>query len=463
MRAQLSEIISALAEVSYLGSNPALVNVDGVSTDSRRLANGNLFVALRGENFDAHDFLNDIVDSGIAAVIAERAPKNYPLPVLLVADSRQALLQLARFWRQQFTLPVIAVTGSNGKTTVKEMIASILRCEFGEPQVLATKGNLNNEIGVPLTLFELHAHHRAAVIELGMNHPGEIAQLAQAALAQVALVNNAQREHQEFMQSVAAVAEENGAAIKALAADGVAVYPADCEYTPMWSEFAGTRRSLQFGVSEAATMRILQQKVQGSTQQLQLQLNEHMLSIDLPLMGQHNALNALAAASCCYAIGVSLTSIRAGLETFKAVNGRLQVKLSRKACHLIDDSYNANPDSVRAAIDVLAPARAAILVLGDMGEVGEQGPEFHAEIGTYAKQQGIARVLALGPLSAHTVQAFGAGAQHFSDLASLLIALDEEVQAHHTVLVKGSRFMKMERVIAHLVATDQTTQQQGNH
>lgn len=463
MRAQLSELLTALAEVSYQGPAATDILLQGVTTDSRKLQAGSVFVALRGENFDAHDFLADIAASGVAAVIAERVPDNYPLPALLVPDTRQALLQLGRYWRQQFALPVIAVTGSNGKTTVKEMIASILRAEFGEHQVLATKGNLNNEIGVPLTLFELQAYHKAAVIELGMNHPGEIAQLAQAAKANVALVNNAQREHQEFMHSVAAVAEENGAAIQALAADGIAVFPAECEYAGLWHDFSGDRKRLQFGLSEQASMRILSQQVDEASQHLQLQLQADRVDLNLPLLGQHNALNALAAASCCYAIGVSLTSIRAGLESFKAVQGRLQAKLSRKACRLIDDTYNANPDSVRAAIDVLAQAKAGVLVLGDMGEVGDRGAEFHAEVGAYARQRGLTQLFTLGSLSAHAAQAFGDGAQHFSDIADLLAALESQLQVHHTVLVKGSRFMKMERVIAHLVATDQTTQQQGNH
>ncbi len=463
MQARLSDLLDVFGAAQYQGPAAATIRVNGVCTDSRKLQAGNAFVAIRGENFDAHDFLGQITQSGASVVIAERAPADYPLPVIIVADTRQALLQLAGYWRRQFNLPVIAVTGSNGKTTVKEMIASILRAEFGDAQILATKGNLNNEIGVPLTLFELNAHHRAAVIELGMNHPGEIAQLAEATAATVALVNNAQREHQEFMQSVAAVAAENGAVIQALAADGIAVYPTASEFTSLWDQYAGARQHWRFGLDEGAEMRLLTQQSQPQGQQLQLQLQQHQLAIHLPLLGAHNALNALAAASCALAIGVSLAGIQRGLQQFQAVNGRLQRKIARNTCCLIDDTYNANPDSVRAAIEVLAAATPAILVLGDMGEVGSQGVEFHQEIGAYAKQRGIARLLALGDLSLHAVQAFGAGAQHFTELSGLLATLDAELQPEHTVLIKGSRFMKMERVVAHLVATDQTTQQQGTH
>lgn len=463
MRVRLSELIGLFKTSAYQGGDATTIEVSGVCTDSRKLQPGNLFVALRGDNFDAHDFLEQIVASGVSAVIAERVPDAYPLPALIVNDGRQALLQLAEFWRQRFNLPLIAVTGSNGKTTVKEMIASILRAEFGEAQVLATKGNLNNEIGVPLTLFELNSSHRAAVIELGMNHPGEIAQLARAAAATVALVNNAQREHQEFMHTVAAVAAENGAAIQALAVDGVAVYPADSEFTALWDEYAGGRQHLRFGHSENAEMRILTQANQANGQSLRLQLQEHQLALELPLFGAHNALNALAAASCARAIGVSLAGIQRGLQEFQAVNGRLQRKFARNTCCLIDDTYNANPDSVRAAIDVLANTTEAILVLGDMGEVGSQGVEFHQEIGEYARQRGVSRLFGLGDLTLHAVQAFGVGGCHYKELSELLSALDAELQPQHTVLIKGSRFMKMERVVAHLVATDQNTQQQGIH
>ncbi|MCH8620212.1 UDP-N-acetylmuramoyl-tripeptide--D-alanyl-D-alanine ligase [Undibacterium sp. TS12] len=448
----------------------ANAEVRGLTTDSRKAGAGDVFVALRGEQFDAHDFLPQVAAAGAAAVIAEKLPAGFTLPALLVPDSKMALAEVARFWRQKFTLPVIGVTGSNGKTTVKEMIASILAAAFGADGRLATTGNLNNEIGVPLTIMQLHSGHQAAVIEMGMNHPGEIALLASAARPTVALVNNAQREHQEFMQTVEAVARENGVAIQSLPDDGVAVFPAGDEYSALWQSFAsehGQRKTLTFGLTDDADVHATYQpSVFGSD--LQVKLAGRDLAIRLQAAGQHNVLNALAAAACCHAIGVSHEAIVSGLENFAPVNGRLQRKQAACGATVIDDSYNANPDSVRAAIDVLAQiAGDTILVLGDMGEVGDNGAQFHQEIGEYARQRGIKQLLLLGDLVTHTALGYGEGARHFADIDSLLNALDSCVQAETTVLVKGSRFMKMERAVAHLVTPGGTnTLQQkiiGNH
>lgn len=426
---------------------------DGVTTDSRNASAGNLFVALRGEHFDAHDFIAEVVAQGVTAVVVERLPAGLQIPALIVPDTRIALGEIARYWRQQFDVPVIGVTGSNGKTTVKEMIASIMAAQFGAEHCLATRGNFNNDIGVPLTLLRMTAEHRAAVIEMGMNHPGEIALLASIAQPTVALVNNAQREHQEFMESVEAVAKENGAVISALPSNGTAVFPADDPYTPLWRAYAaaGHRKIMSFGFSADADVTCTYH-TNTFGNNLSVTAGQQRFSILLSAAGTHNVRNALAAIACTLAIGISTEAIVRGLTAFAPVNGRLQRKIARNGAIVIDDTYNANPDSVRAAIDVLAQAAAPrVLVLGDMGEVGNDGRQFHEEIGAYLRESGIGQVLTLGALARHTSRAFGAGAQHFDSIEALHHALEDILVPAATVLVKGSRFMKMERTVRHFV------------
>jgi UDP-N-acetylmuramoyl-tripeptide--D-alanyl-D-alanine ligase len=421
----------------------------GVSTDTRTLADGDLFVALRGERFDGHAFLGAAKEKGaVAALVDRRYDAEFPMPVVVVEDTKLGLGDLARHWRARFSPTLVAVAGSNGKTTVKEMLASILRSHAGEGRVLATQGNLNNEIGLPLTLLRLREAHRWCAIELGMNHKGEIAYLAGIARPGVALVNNAQREHLEFMRSVEEVAAENASVYAALPKDGVAVVNADDPQAPFFRRAAAGRRVVEFGLAAAASvtgsyaLKTLESEVEIRTATGQARAI-------LAIPGLHNVRNALAAAACAYAAGVDLKSIGAGLTGFRPYVGRLQVKPAAGGATLIDDSYNANPDSVRAAIDVLAgcPGPTA-LVLGDMGEVGTQGPEFHREVGAYAAAQKISSVYALGEATRHTVEAFGAGARHFDDVDELV----KHVQGK-TILVKGSRFMRMERVVAALTAT----------
>jgi len=369
-----------------------------------------------------------------------------------VVDTRLALGQLAKGWRAQFSLPVIAVTGSNGKTTVTQMIASILRAGFGD-DALATQGNLNNDIGVPQTLLRLRAHHRSAVVELGMNHPGEIAGLAAMTQASVALVNNAQREHQEFMATVEAVAQENGEAIRALPANGVAVFPADDAYTPLWQDLAGQRECMRFSLhtDSSAEVRLIQATWHNDHWVVQAHTPAGVLNTRLHIAGRHNVGNALAATACALAAGVSLDVIAQGLASFEPVKGRSRafgVQCQGHAITVVDDTYNANPDSVRAAIDVLAELPAPrLLVLGDMGEVGSQGPEFHREVGLHAHAMGIDHVLCLGDLAVYTATACGAAAQHFSNIEPLQTMVQQLLPTLGSVLVKGSRFMKMERVI----------------
>ena len=456
MRGSLQQLVDAIPGARLVGPDASF---DGVSTDSRKVAAGALFVALVGETFDAHDFLDQVAGQGVAAVVVSRLPDGWTLPAIVVPDTLVALGRIAHAWRAQFDIPVIGVTGSNGKTTVKEMIASILAAAVGEDARLATQGNLNNEIGVPLTLFRLDASHRAAVVELGMNHPGEIGRLSAIATPTVGLVNNAQREHQEFMHTVEAVARENGSVLQALAADGVAVFPGDDTYTDLWRGLAGCK-ALTFGLSEACDVRATH--VAGDFgSELHVLAPGAQFGIKLAAAGEHNVRNALAAVACALGAGVDQAAIVRGLEAFAPVGGRLQRKQAGNGATVIDDTYNANPDSMRAAIDVLAACPAPrILVVGDMGEVGAQGKEFHEEIGAYAASRGIETVLATGELARYLT---ASGARHYEQFDELLAALDEKLGGNTkaTVLVKGSRFMKMERVVQHL--TGSTTIGKGAH
>jgi UDP-N-acetylmuramoyl-tripeptide--D-alanyl-D-alanine ligase len=422
----------------------------GVSTDSRSLRAGDLFVALRGERFDGHEFLKSAAAANAAATMVDsHYHGEYPVPALVVEDTKRSLGDLARYWRARFHPALVAICGSNGKTTVKEMLAAILRAHAGPAAeaVLATRGNLNNDIGLPLTLLGLRHAHRWCAIELGMNHKGEIAYLAGIARPTVALVNNAQREHLEFMRSVEEVAAENASVYEALPADGAAVINADDAQAPFFRSRAGKRRTVEFGLGQGAVTG--HYKLERLTSELRLRTPAGEADATLAIPGLHNVRNALAAAACAHAIGIKTPTIAEGLTAFRPYTGRLQVKRAASGATVIDDSYNANPDSVRAAIDVLvaSPAPTA-LVLGDMGEVGERGSEFHREVGEYARAKGVTQLLAMGEATRETVQAFGADAQHFDSVDELVSNVKGK-----TILVKGSRFMKMERVVAALTGT----------
>jgi UDP-N-acetylmuramoyl-tripeptide--D-alanyl-D-alanine ligase len=444
-RGTLAQFAASIPGAQLVGSDVAF---EGVSTDSRTAPAGALFVALKGETFDAHDFLAQVAGRGVAAVVVHALPQGWTLPAIVVPDTLVALGRIANAWRSQYAIPVIGVTGSNGKTTVKEMIAAILAAAFGDDARLATQGNLNNEIGVPLTLFRLRAEHRAAVIEMGMNHPGEIKRLAAIAQPTVAMVNNAQREHQEFMHTVEAVARENGSVLQALRADGVAVFPGDDAYTDLWRGMAPCP-VLTFGLSEDCDVRASYVST-GFGNALTVNARGAQARVELAAAGEHNVRNALAAFASTLAAGIPMDAIVRGLEAFAPVGGRLQRKQAVNGATVIDDTYNANPDSMRAAIDVLAAYPSPrILVAGDMGEVGTQGKEFHEEVAAYAQARGIDTVLAFGELARH-MTAFSA--QHYEQFDELLAALDQTLGGNSktTVLVKGSRFMKMERVVQHL-------------
>jgi UDP-N-acetylmuramoyl-tripeptide--D-alanyl-D-alanine ligase len=436
-----------------------------VHSDTRSLQAGDLFVALKGDTFDANDFLANAKAAGAQAAIAHHGIAAAGLDGLEVDDSKLALGALAAAWRSQFKLPLIAVTGSNGKTTVTQMIASILRAACAEA-AWATRGNLNNDIGVPLTLLGMSQQHRMAVIELGMNHPGEIAYLAGLTQATVAVVNNAQREHLEFMHTVEAVAYENGSAIAALPHEGVAVFPADDAYTTLWRGMAGARRCITFALSGTADVTASADWDDGAWR-VRAATPLGTMSFRLAIAGKHNVKNATAAVAASVAAGVPVEAIARGLESFEAVKGRsraLSVRVKGKSVTVIDDTYNANPDSVRAAIDVLADLPAPhLLVLGDMGEVGDQGPEFHAEICEYAAQRGIETLLCMGELMRYGAAVFP-GARHCGGVDALNACVLADLAQYRSVLVKGSRFMKMERVVDAITSNAKpTTTQEAVH
>lgn len=432
------------------------VRFDGVSTDTRKLVQGDLYVALRGEHFDGADFIAQAAQSGAVAALLNADSyrgEPSPCPLLLVEDTRLALGQLAACWRAQFAIPLVAITGSNGKTTVKEMLAAILRVAAGSTDaVLATKGNFNNDIGMPLTLLQLNAEHRYAVIEMGMNHPGEINYLTMLARPQVALINNASGAHLAGMGSVEAVAQAKGEIFDGLQYGGSAIINADDEHAPLWRKLAGANSLLEFGLNQQADVSgVWQASATGLRLDVQTPLGD--FTADLHVPGEHNARNALAATAAAIALNLSLESIVAGLEAFAGVAGRLQRKSARHGATVIDDTYNANPASLRAAISVLAQTEGKrLLVLGDMGELGENAAGFHAEIGRAARQAGIEQLYALGELSRNAVQAFGSNAHHFVSVEALQAALEKQLDADTTVLVKGSRFMKMERVVKYLAS-----------
>src|ERR1035437_4310547 len=458
------------ARLVECGVNGGAVSFQRVHTDSRTTQPGDLFVALRGERFDGNDFLLEVKAKGAVAALCQETGQASGsqtiasrlcatgLPGLVVDDAKLALAALATQWRAQFKLPLIAVTGSNGKTTVTQMIAAVLRAY--KPQAfLATQGNFNNDIGVPLTLLRLRRQHEVAVVELGMNHPGEIATLSAIAQPTVALINNAQREHLEFMASVQAVAQENGCVIDALAQSGVAVFPSDDFYSELWASKAGQRSQLRFRASaetsSRAEVRCSAAVWSDHAWQVNLSTPAGPLRYTLSIAGRHNVRNSLAAVACSLAVGVPLDSIAQGLAAFEPVKGRscvLRIKQGLHATTLVDDSYNANPDSVQAAIDVLAELpRPRLLVLGDMGEVGAHGPEFHAQAGQVAYTRGIDALFTLGDLSAVAATSFGAG-RHFDDLPALQAAVLAALPHMGSVLVKGSRFMRMERLVQAILA-----------
>jgi UDP-N-acetylmuramoyl-tripeptide--D-alanyl-D-alanine ligase len=425
----------------------------GVTTDSRHVSHGDLFVALKGDRFDGHDFVAQALEDGAgAALVSEPGGIAQSAPLILVDDTRLALGRLAQAWRARFAIPLVAVTGSNGKTTVKEMIAEVLRAAAGDKAVLATTGNLNNDIGVPLMLLRLRSHHRYAVIEMGMNHLGEIRYLTGLAQPTVALITNAGTAHIGELGSRDAIAQAKGEIYEGLDAGGVAMINADDAYADYWRGLNRQHKVVDFAFDRAAAVTArCTADAQGSTLTVRTPSDEYQVRLNVP--GMHNARNALAACAAAHVLGVAPGDVTRALGYFEGAKGRLQRKPARKGALVIDDTYNANPDSVKAAIDVLSAGTGMrVLVLGDMGELGEQAAAMHAEIGDVARAKGIERLLTLGELSELAVRRFGSGGQHFRDLDALCGALDLLLGPSVTLLVKGSRFMRMERVVERLVS-----------
>jgi len=440
--------LARCAEGRLVGEDRA---VDGISTDSRSLRAGQLFVALRGDRFDGHEFASAAAARGAGGLLVER-PLPIDLPQVLVPDTLQALTACARAQRRRFRHPVVAVTGSNGKTTTKEMIGAILS---RKGPCLITKGNLNNHIGVPLTLLDLRQEHRHAVIEMGANHGGEIAHLASIAEPGIALVTNAGAAHLEGFGSLDGVAAGKGELFASLPSDGVAVINADDRYASLWRSAAAGRGLLTFGVEHPAdfTARHIVTSLEsnGPRQQFDLVTPIGTERVCLDLAGLHNLRNALAAAAAAHAAGADFVDIAAGLAAVRPVKGRLEFRRAINGALLVDDSYNANPASVRAGLDTFrAVTGPRWLVLGDMMELGSGAGLLHAEIGRYAKETGIERLLALGPQSRFAVDAFGAGGVWFEDIDDLIAEAQRSLVPDVVVLVKGSRANRLERVTAAL-------------
>lgn len=424
------------------------VEFNGLSADSRKISKGMLFVALRGEHYDGHQFIDEARTQGAVAALVS-TPVATSLPLLVAEQPLHVLAELAAVWRSLFDIPLIGVLGSNGKTTVKELIATILRQEAGY-RVLATEGNQNNALGVPLSLFRLGSQHNVAILELGANQPGEIAFLGNIAKPNIAIITNAGLDHIAGFGGVEGAARANGEVFSAMDNNGIAILNGDDECLPIWQQQAETRTQIRFGFKPQAD-------VLGDWQP---QLDGCLLSIDSPwgridtrlnLMGQHNALNALAAATVCLTLGVDKERIAAGLAAMRPVGGRLQSRLGMGGARIIDDTYNANPSSLAAALETIRPlAGHKFLVLGDMAELGEESAKWHAWAGQAARAAGVSKLFTLGKLASLAADSFGNEDHQFADSLALITALRPHLKPGVTVLVKGSRCMNMEQIVSEI-------------
>jgi len=435
------------------------VEFASVSIDSRTIAKDALFVALQGPNFDGHEYLQAAKERGAVAALVSREV-NVSIPQVLVADVLGALSGFARVWRSQFGFAVIGVTGSNGKTTVKEMIGSIMK-QLGN--VLITRGNLNNHIGVPLTLLELNTSHQSAVIEMGANHKGEIAALAKLSAPNIGIVTNAGAAHLEGFGGMEGVAIGKGELYLAVPEHGVAIINADDQYAEYWRAHCNAGNVLSFGIDSVADFSAKNVAVHSDHSQFELHSPHGSIAIRLHLAGTHNVRNAVGAAAAAYAAGATLEQIQEGLSIMRPVGGRLQIKQAIHGAALIDDSYNANPSSMRAGIDALRSLPGKHwLVMGEMMELGAETQRLHAEIGTHAKNAGIEKLFAVGALARHAVDAFDSDAQWFASVDALINAVQPALSQGTTVLIKGSRSNRLERVAAALMVSDES-QPSGSH
>ena len=439
----LSEIAKAV-NGRMIGTD---VQIQSVGSDSRHIAKNQLFIGIKGEHFDGNSYALEAIKQGAAAVLVSDS-NTQANPAIVVQDTRLALGQLAKHWREKFKIPLVAVTGSNGKTTVKEMIVAILIA--ANKNVLATQGNLNNDIGLPMTLLNLRAGHDVAVIEMGMNHLGEIDYLTRLATPTVAVITNAGTAHIGELGSRDNIAKAKGEIFAGLSDDGIAVINADDAYNDYWLSLNANRTLMTFGLNLADDVSATFVEKDGMSE-ITLNTRSGSVTFNLAMLGKHNISNALAASACAVSLGISNKDIASGLSDMQAVKGRLQRKGGLNGAALIDDTYNANPDSMRAAIDVLAAHQDSIFVMGDMAELGADAAQMHADIGFYAKQKGIGKMYAFGELSQLAANEYGTKAQHFLSIDALIEAIKIEMKQGVTVLVKGSRFMKMERVVNEIV------------
>ena len=424
------------------------MHFNGCSTDSRNVRAGELFIALRGTRFDGHEFVDEAKVNGAAAAMVEKVYSDRgKLPLLLVDDPRKAMGMLAGYWRSCFRIPLIAVTGSNGKTTVKEMIASILS---RKAPVLSTRGNLNNDIGVPLTLFSLDDHYRYAVIEMGANHPGEIAGLTRIARPSVAVITQCAPAHLEGFGSTDGVARAKAEIFEGLERNGTAIVNADDDHSRLWKEKAGAYRQICFSLHMKTDVYAadITFDAKVNSARFSLHIDDRETDIQLPLPGEHNVQNALAAAACCSALDFDIETIREGLENTKSIKGRLQLRNGINGARICDDTYNANPASLLAALKTVAgyPGRNW-LILGDMGELGDTADTLHYSAGENARALGFEKLFTLGQLSRHAAEGFGSGAEHYSNAEDLIDAVKPGLAEDVNVLVKGSRAMAMERIV----------------
>ncbi len=451
---QLPPSMDRLAHVAQVVGG-RLVGADagfaGLNNDTRKLQPGELYVALSGARFDGHEFVAQAAQLGAAGALVERE-QALPLPQVVVPDALRALQDYALHWRGRFEIPVIGVTGSNGKTTTKEMLAAIF---VRRGPVLATIGNLNNHIGVPLTLLRLRAEHQAAIIEMGANHQGEIAVLTRIARPGIGVVTQAGLAHIEGFGGREGIARGKGELFAGLGREGLAVINTDDAYAGLWRRLAAHCPQLSFGIEQSAAVsaRNIRELPDASRIEFDLVTPQGDAAVSLPMLGRHNVMNALAAAACALGAGLSPAEIAAGLGAVRSVSGRLVRRAAVQGAQLIDDTYNANPTSLAAALELLAqlPGRHW-LVLGDMGELGAESIEWHRKAGEWARGRGCERVYAVGALSRAAVNAFGAGARHFESHVELTASLRAELEAGVTVLIKGSRSMHMEQVVQALLA-----------
>lgn len=448
MKLRLSDIATAV-EGELTGGD---LEVRAVGIDTRTLEAGALYIAIKGHQFDGHDFIDKAEQAGAGALLLQQFVESR-LPQIRVKDTRLALAMLAGFWRQQLSVKLVGVTGSNGKTTVKEMIAAIFATQG---DTLATRGNLNNDIGVPLTLLALEERHRYAVIEMGANHPGEIAYTSHYAQADVSVITNVSAAHIEGFGDVHGVAATKGEIIHSLSLQGTAVLNRDDVFYSEWLRLADGRQTVSFGFDAAADVRAenihTTLTAQGFISEFDLTTAGVEQGIKLQLAGKHNVKNALAAAAVAMQFGIDLQDIKRGLENVQAVTGRMQVLQGRSGNIVIDDTYNANPASLEAALASLTDCGRPIWVaLGAFGELGPQSPALHSEMGQLLKAMSVERLFATGEMARHTVEAFGDGAEFFAQQEQLIAALSSDVGGPQIILVKGSRAQKMEKVAAAMV------------